>query len=443
MGFLGFLGTPLGILMGFIYQYIPYYFVTIFVFTFLVRLVLFPLNLKQQKSAMDRARLAPALERIQKKYANDRQKLAEKQQQLYEKHGVSMTGGCLPMLASMIVLFGVIAAIYSPLTTMTRPVLSDEIVRVAQQAIIQDEGETDNKNKIPQDKAKAKLDGYYGELNLMSYAEANKDDIIAELNDPSAEALDRAYPKKDIINKDGVLNEALYAETKDIFLNSYKEKYENGEKIYEKIVDMKQDFEMPLIGSLLDMPWGEKGIRGISWLWLIPIISGLTSLAVSWISMQYSKKSMPQQQPGQGCTNNMMLIYMPVFSTFIAFTVPGAVGVYWIFSNLLSMLQTVIMNKIYDPAKARAEAEREYQERRKKKEEDKKRLAQARQREEAEARKAEQELERQREESREMNKKKKKGNGSNKPQNAPKQAEEEAPAQEPVEQEQTEEPSEE
>ena len=185
----------------------------------------------------------------------------------------------------------------------------------------------------------------------------------------------------------------------------------SGEELYEQIVEMKEQFSiMDGKFSLLDQPWvKEKGMKSISWLWLIPLISGLTSFFVSWISMSYSKKSMPQDQPGQGCTNNMMLIYMPIFSTWIAFTVPGAVGVYWIFSNVLSVAQTIIVNKIYDPAKARAEAEAAYLERPRQKEEDKKRLAKARQREEALARQEEQERERQREESREMNKKKKKG----------------------------------
>ena len=408
MGFLGFLGKPLGIAMSWIYSLVPNYLVTIFLFTFAVRLLLFPLNLKQQKNTRDRARLAPALERIQKKYGNDRQKLMEKQQALYEKHGVSMTGGCLPMILSMFVLFGVIAAIYAPLTNLSNPSMSEQVVDVAQYAIL-GEGE----NKV----SEKDLAGYYGELHLMINAEENKDTIIKELNDPSAYALQRAYSKVEIVNN-GVVNEENYTTYKALFLQEHRGNYENGEQIYAQIVAMKNQF--PQFGgenySLLNQPWTKgKGFGDINLLWLIPLLSALTSFAVSYISMSYTKKSMPQGQPGQGCTNSMMLVYMPLFSGYIAFVVPGAVGVYWIFSNLLSMVQTVLMNKIYDPAKAREEAEKAYQERRKKKLEDKKRLAQARQREEAEARKEEQARERQREESREMNKKKKKKGNNGQP----------------------------
>ncbi len=405
MGFLGFLGKPLGWVMSWIFKLIPNYFITMFIFTFLVRLLLFPVFLKQQKSAVDRAKIAPQLERLQKKYANDRQKLAEKQQQLYEKHGVSMTAGCLPMLLSMIVLFGVIAAIYSPLTNLSNPAVSESIVSVAQYAIIDKPVGDDEENKIIEDgKVTEKdLQGYYGELRLMKYCDegTNKADIIAELTNPSEAALARA----------GVDKNTLLAQVAD---------RGGAEAVYDQIVLMGGQFTFfDSEYTLLDQPWTKGvGFKDINWLWFIPLISGATSFIVSWVSMRNNKKSMPDQ-PGAGCTNNMMMIYMPAMSLFIAFGVPGAVGVYWIFSNVLSLAQTAILHKIYDPAKARAEAEKAYQERRRQKMEDKKRLAQARQREEAEARKAEQELERQREASREMNKKKKKqsSGGNNTPKN--------------------------
>lgn len=390
------IGVPIGYVMSFIYNnLISNYFVTIFILTFLVRLLMFPLSLKQQKSAMDRAKLAPRLERLQKKYANDRTKLAEKQQELYQKHGVSMTGGCMPMLVSMVILFGVISVIYAPLTNLATPRVSDKVVSVAQQALI-DEGVDANS-----------FQGYYGELRVMLGVEQYAEAIKEELADPSLAALQRAY---------GVAvtaeNEQQYQDT--FMRDEIKTAERTTDDVYNQILTMSEEFKiMGTEASLLDEPFdANEPMWNFGWLWIIPLISGLTSFGVSFLSMHYNKRSMPKEQvPGQGCTNNMMMIYMPAFSTFIAFTVPGAVGIYWIFSNLISLLQTVILNKIYDPAKARAEAEAEYLERRRKKEEDKKRLAKARQREEAEARKAEQELERQREESREMNKNKKKKKG--------------------------------
>lgn len=330
-----FLGLPLGWLLEFIYKLVPDYFAALFLFTLLINLLLFPLSLKSQKSQADRAKLAPRLERLQKKYKNDPKKLQEKQMALYEKENVSMMGGCLPMILRMVILLGVFSVIYSPVKH-----LSDipENVTTAALTAMTGEGEEDA----------AQFTGYYKELRILQKLEKYETDVKAEIVT------------------------AGYSEIE-------------AQALYEDMLDIKEDFTYFGI-SLLDNPWNEKGFGGISLLWLIPIISGLTSMLTSFISMHFTKQmtASETQQPGQGCSNNMMLITMPLFSTFIAFGVPGGVGVYWIFSNVVSLIQTLVLNSIYNPAKIRAQAEIEYEERRRQRQEDKKRLAEARAREQRE-----------------------------------------------------------
>ncbi|MBO5796911.1 MAG: YidC/Oxa1 family membrane protein insertase, partial [Clostridia bacterium] len=116
---------------------------------------------------------------------------------------------------------------------------------------------------------------------------------------------------------------------------------------------------------LLETPWGEKGFGGITILWLIPLFSGLTALCSSILSTYYSKQGMSREkQPGQGCSNFMLLGFMPLFSLYITFTVPGGVGIYWTCSNVIAIIQTVILNSIYNPKKIREQAEIDYEERR-------------------------------------------------------------------------------
>ena len=138
--------------------------------------------------------------------------------------------------------------------------------------------------------------------------------------------------------------------------------------------------------TMLDNPWNSEGIKGINLLWIIPLLSWLTAMGSSLISMYFTKQGTAkgEKQPGQGCSNVMLVILMPLFSLYITFIVPGGVGIYWICSNLIAILQTIILNMIYNPAKIRAKAEAEYEERRRKKAEDKKRLAEARRKEEEE-----------------------------------------------------------
>lgn len=341
------LGTPLGYVMWFIYHFIGNYFVAIFLFTLIIRAATFPLSLKSQKAQADRARLAPRLERLQKKYGQDRQKLQQKQMALYEKEGVSMTGGCLPMVVQMLVLFGVIAVIYAPLTHLSRmpkAVINASISAASQKT--DENGDTiADENRLSPGNVKSA----YKELFLLTVAGQNHDDIVASIDALSAD-----------VRRD-----------------------KTGEEYYESMIKLRKDFDF-FGATLLTNPWTDKGFAGISVLWLIPLISGLTSFLSSFISMRFTNAAMAgQQQPGQGCTNNTMLVTMPLFSLFITFTVPGGVGIYWIFSNMIAVGQTVILNRIYNPAKIRAQAEIEYEQRRKQKAEDKKRLAEARARENA------------------------------------------------------------
>ena len=351
------LAIPLGWLMEIIYGWVPNYFVAIFLFTLLIRLLMFPLSLKSQKMQADRARLAPRIERLQKKYAQDPKKLQEKQMALYEKEGVSMTGGCLPMLTQMVVLLGIISVIYSPVKHLTD--VPAQVVDAAANAvsyndqILSDKNKdaTEEQKKVEQEKkdagkiAVSKMGGYYKELYTLNNMETFAADVKASI---------AAIEGYDEIKAQAYMDEML----------TVKKQFTFGDK------------------SLLQNP-GEGGFPGISILWLIPLISGLTALASSIITMRFQKALTASEvkQPGQGCTNGMMMYMMPLFSLYITFTVPGGVGIYWICSNVISTVQSVILNQIYNPAKIRAQAEVEYEEKRRQKQEDKKRLAEARARE--------------------------------------------------------------
>lgn len=328
------IAVPLGLLLKLIYGLIPNYFIAIFLFVLVTRILLFPLSLKTQKGQADRMRLAPRLDRLKEKYSDDPKKLQEKQMKLYEKHGVSPTGGCMPMLVQMLVLFGIISVVYSPikhLSSIPTPVVDASITAMT------GEGEMDA----------AMFKGYYRELRMMQNITKYEKDVKAE-----------------IAKLDG------YDEAK-------------ATEYYNEIVEFEDQFSF-FGQNMLEQPWSEKGFLGINVLWLIPLLSGITAFLSSLLTMHYNKITNGEQVQGQGCSNAMLYVMTPAMSLFIAFSVPGAVGIYWICSNLIALLQTYILNKIYNPAKIRAEAEKEYAERRKKKQEDKKRLAESRAREQRE-----------------------------------------------------------
>ncbi len=88
---------------------------SIILFTVVVRLATFPLNMQQIKSSKAMQDLQPRMKELQEKYKNDREKLAQEQMALYKEAGVNPLGGCLPTLVQMPIWF----ALYQALTQLS------------------------------------------------------------------------------------------------------------------------------------------------------------------------------------------------------------------------------------------------------------------------------------------------------------------------------------
>lgn len=109
------LSPILGLLMKFIYGLVGNYGITIILFTIVVRLLCFPLQIMQQKNTAKMSAFQPMVTEIQKKYAKDQQRQQQELMRLQQEYGYNPTAGCLPMMVNMLVLFGVIGAVYYPL----------------------------------------------------------------------------------------------------------------------------------------------------------------------------------------------------------------------------------------------------------------------------------------------------------------------------------------
>ncbi|MCL7451875.1 MAG: YidC/Oxa1 family membrane protein insertase [Anaerolineae bacterium] len=91
------------------------FWLAIIFFTVVVRLIMTPLMLPQQRSAKKMQELQPQLKELQKKYAKDREKLAQEQMKLYKEAGASPMGGCLPMLVQFPIWIGLYQSIIQAL----------------------------------------------------------------------------------------------------------------------------------------------------------------------------------------------------------------------------------------------------------------------------------------------------------------------------------------
>ena len=137
---MGILGWPLGWIMWAIYSLVKNYGVALILFTVLVKVATFPLSIKQQKSTARMSVFQPKINEIQKKYANNKQKQQEEMAKFYQEHQFNPMSGCLPLLVTFLVLFGVIDVVYKPLTHILH--LDSETIALASDVVTNTLGQT-------------------------------------------------------------------------------------------------------------------------------------------------------------------------------------------------------------------------------------------------------------------------------------------------------------
>ena len=292
--------SPVGFVLGFVMFYINKftnnYGLTLLIFSILVKVLMIPLGIQQQKGLIANARMAPKMKALQKAYGNNKQKYSEELQKLYNEEGFSPLSSCLPLLIQFPILFGMLDVIYSPIKHIVR--LPADVIEKSIEIATGILGE-------------GGMNAYSKEISVLSAVKANSAPFI-----------------------EGIGAEATAALT---------------------------DFDFTFFGLALGetptlKPDGKPmGLYLV--LLLIPILSGVTSLAMSLIT----KKASPNADATANSMNTSMLIMMPMMSVWISFMVPAGVGIYWLMSNCLSAVQSLILNKVMNPAeaaeKARAEAE--------------------------------------------------------------------------------------
>lgn len=306
------INIPLGYVMRFLADIFSNDFAAaVAVFTLLINVILIPLSIKSQKSAVSQMRIKPKLDELKKKYGDDRQKMAQAQQELYQQEGVSMSGGCLPMLIRLALMMSIYWLIMSPFTYMAGA----------------DEKNIDNiYSKITA--AEEYKDEYKSALGWEKVTENNKE--LAIIGNLRAEG--------NIFKE--VLSEELYEEIKP-----------DVEKLIEIDNDESTHINFNLFGNenldLTKTPTFSFNVfKEAQLLWLIPFGAFLAQMLTSVISMRVNKINNPDAPSMMG-----MMLTMPLISLFIGFGLPAGVGFYWICSSLIGGLIQSGVQLWYGPQK--------------------------------------------------------------------------------------------
>lgn len=314
------INVPLGYVLRFLADIMGNDFAAaVAVFTLLINVVLIPLSIKSQKSSVQQMRIKPKMDEIRKKYGDDRQKMAMAQQELYSQEGVSMSGGCLPMIIRLALMMSIYWLILSPLTYIAQVDKADvTAVSTAITDTMKDYKESD----------KAKYDEYSKLLTEAGWSEKNTNADLMITNI--------------VRNNPDIIKEVLPEET-------YKEIEDEYNTIIEK--DNAADINYKLFGNenldLTKTPNFSFDIfNDFQLLWLIPIGAFAAQILTSLISMKINKINNPEAPSMMG-----MMLTMPLISLAIGFTLPAGVGFYWICSSLIGGLIQSGVQLWYGPNK--------------------------------------------------------------------------------------------
>ena len=286
--------------------------ICIILFTIVVKIILFPLTFKQQKSSKINMIIQPEIQKIQNKYngKKDQESMMKQQQEMqeiYDKYGTSMTGGCL----TTFIQFPIIMALYRVIQNIPAYVgqIKDMYNPIAE-GIINSQG----------DGAQQFLINFVDEQKISGAAYAIK--RFKELTEITSNNI------IDVLSNFGVSHLHTLADTLNM----------NVADNIDKIDQIHSFF----LGINISEAPGYK----LSWALLIPISSAL----FNYLSMKISTGNQENADPTANSMMKSMMITMPLMSIFICISLPAGIGIYWSINALISLITQLIINAYYNHA---------------------------------------------------------------------------------------------
>ena len=289
-----FFANIFGYLLGFLYNIINNYGLAIIVFSVIIKIILLPLSIKQQRTLKKSSELQEKMKTIQFKYKNNPEKLNQEMMNLYKSENMSPFSGCITAIVQFILLISIFFLVKSPLTYMEK-IPTDSLNTYVNQ--LKEEGRT--------------ISEVYPEIDLIREA-----DWLKEKN-PEDENVDRLKLEMNFLGLD--LSKIPQQNIPDFTVYIIPLLY-----ILSSFVSIRMTTSMQ---EKMKNKGNEK-----------EVIDGTTG-----------KELVPEEEKDEidtvMQTNKMMSWMMPIMSISIAFVAPLGLALYWLVNNILMILERLILNK--------------------------------------------------------------------------------------------------
>ena len=290
-GFWDIFYAPIGWLMRVCYNLVPNYAVALLIFAFIIKLVLIPLGIKQQKNSIKQSKMYPYEKALAKKHQIAKipknpqlqseaekvryQKYNAEKGEIYERIGFNPLGGCLPLLIQLPIVILVYNVVRNPLRYICG--LSKDMV------------------------AKIK-------------------EVAATITEISAEKLDEITA-----------------------LRTMRENFSSFSSIEGFELTLEELPNFNVFG--LDMTVTPQGASAIYL--LIPLLTFIVVYATGKLTRKFSyQPPKDDTNPSAETSMKIMNMAMPLMTVFFTFTIPAIVGIYWIYQNVIGVLHQFVMSKV-------------------------------------------------------------------------------------------------
>lgn len=328
----------LGEILNYIYKFVELFGIEnialcIFLFTFVVKMLMLPLTIKQQKFTKLSSKMNPELTKIQEKYKGRKDEDSMRRQQaetqaVYRKYGASPMSGCLPLLISLPILFALYRVIYA-IPAYVEDIrslyctIADGIIGL---------GVTNYGDSAASIVEGAEVITSSGK-GISAITQFLTDNAIAVENNIVSTRIGTDVHLNSLIDILAKFNPSNW----DAFfqLDAFKSLQPGLQSAVDQIISANNMFGL----SILDAPkWNSISV-------IIPILA----FATQFLQGKIQGSSQPQNNNGAASsTSKTMMTIMPIMSGVFCLMLPIGVGIYWIASAVFTILQTIFINKYLD-----------------------------------------------------------------------------------------------
>lgn len=317
------------------------YGIAIIVLTMIIRLAMWPLNVSQQRSMKMMQNLQPKIKAIQDRYKSNPQMMQQKLMEFYKEHKFNPMGGCLPLLIQLPIFILLYSALMSP-----------QFIQIAGDTSFGFLGRLDTTLRAT---AGRSYDGSFG---------------VSQGDTFTLAKTAKVYLPDEVLDNVKVVNPAKAVEIQGEFkpgenidfkidldhLNLKFAQLDQIQKAEIAVTDMTnkeiENVTFTKQGSILatSVPT-TTAARSFHWdVFLLIALFAITMFASQKVMMAANKPKDGSVDPTQEAIQKSMGTFMPIMiiGTFVIIPIPAGVLLYLVTSNIIQILQTVIVNKQID-----------------------------------------------------------------------------------------------